>query len=211
MPVEKYTATDIIRRFRRSHHYWQTGAIMAHELECLLKPDILTIEKKNLRVREYEIKVSYSDLKRELDVIDTICQTDNWVDIHSLMQRRAATNEGKQIITSNKQLKHARNLGKIEGGYRPNLFYFIMPKEIFERANSEGRFKGLPYGVFDAQHFFCLRKPQVLHTDKVITEEMLWRICATKDNLIDRIEELEQELLELMTIRERNERRASNR
>lgn len=182
------TAKDIIYRFISRAYF--DGHVVVHEADAMYKPDIATITR-DLKVNEYEIKVSIQDLRKELDYIDFVIRDheaqitmefDNGVwdtridETHeSRMERYKSwreTGHAKYNRADNKYRKHRHYLFNEtpsymgEGAYRPNRFYFLIPRELYE-AEKERLDAITLYGVIDAQYFSSLKKCRPIHKGTV--------------------------------------------
>lgn len=179
--MSEQTPTQHTAQSIRSRFYSQDDAIQVEEMDIFFKPDILTITR-GLLVKEYEIKCSYQDLKKELDVIDRVREKTALLRPKSWSDWQAGVN----YLDSNKELKHYRYLVERQPGeYAPNFFYFILPEDLYNKTKE--RFKGLPYGVSSADYFFNLKTPRRLHSDVTVTEQMLWQICRNKQMKISEL------------------------
>ncbi len=193
--VAACTAQDIIYHFVRRAYF--DGHIVVHEPDVMYKPDIATITR-DLRVNEYEIKVSLQDLRKELDYIDFVTKDhqnqipmefDNGVHDQRLNEpwedrekRRAAwmaTGHSKYRRDDNKYRKHRYYLfGETPhymapDSYRPNRFYFLIPKELYEAEKA--RIDAIPmYGVIDARTFFSLKRCRQIHQGQV-SPRIIWQ------------------------------------
>ena len=177
----KITATDIKQRFTINR--LQSGHIIASESEYFRKPDLLTISN-NLRVCEYEIKVSISDLRRELEYIETVIQDQKDGVVYDLggmtLFNSNYDHTSRKIRTGdNKYKKHrAYQFYKLRSGTAligpvPNRFYFLIPDELFQKEQ-ERLFKIPYYGVISADNFAILKKCQSIHNDEA-SPYMIWQ------------------------------------
>lgn len=183
------TSEDIIYRFVNRAYF--DGHVVVHESDAMYKPDIATITR-DLMVNEYEIKVSLSDLRKELEYIDFVTRDHNaqipmqfddgiWdmrtdESYESRTARRQSYNEsGHKKFTrdDNKYRKHRHYLFnevpqhvRGQDTYRPNRFYFLIPKELYEAEKT--RLDAIPmYGVIDAQYFSSLKRCRQIHKGQV--------------------------------------------
>lgn len=174
-PDRAFTANDIKKRFTSRAYF--DGHIVASESEYLMKPDLFTITR-DFKANEYEIKVSLSDLRKELLYIETVMNDhadglDLERDPLSLFQDeklRRLNGERKVSTYDNKYRKHRLYLygkeGDYYGGARPNRFYFLLPSHLFEAERA--RIDAIPhYGVIDAQSFFSLKRCRPLHRETI--------------------------------------------
>ena len=182
------TSQDIIYRFVKRSYF--DGQVVVHETDAMYKPDIATITR-DLTVSEYEIKVSLADLRKELDYIEFVIRDheagiplefDNGVfdmrtdeTYEQRNERRAAweaTGHKKFSRSDNKYRKHRHYLFNetphyfAKTSYRPNRFYFLIPKELYE-AEKERIDAIKMYGVIDAQYFSSLKRCQRIHNETV--------------------------------------------
>lgn len=179
-----YTSKDIIERFCNRAYF--DGHVVFHEADRMYKPDIATISR-DLKVNEYEIKVSLSDLRKELNYIEFAIsdQANNvpaTIDLFDFAREGnrdyaafvEARDEWKQSEPSkmsrddNKYRKHRHYLFNEKGNwgtkYRPNRFYFLLPKHLY--LAEQERLDRIPkYGVIDADSFFSLKKCQPIHNE----------------------------------------------
>lgn len=208
------TAQDIIYRFVK-HSYFDSQVVI-HETDAMYKPDIATITR-DLRVNEYEIKVSLADLRKELDYIDFVrsdhelqipMQFDDGVydmrlnEPHEkyLERQKAYFESGHKKFTrdDNKYRKHRHYLFNevpqyMRGRecYRPNRFYFLIPKELYEAEKD--RLDAIPmYGVIDAQYFSSLKRCQQIHKGQV-GADTVWRAALNLSHKVVYDESLIQE------------------
>lgn len=191
--ISDYTAEDIIKRFTRRS--WVNGMVIAHECDILFKPDIATITS-DLKVNEYEIKVSLSDLRKELDYIDFVTRDSiNGIEpelkqlilgheetYEEYVKRREeyhASSHPKFTRYDNKYRKHRYYLydekAHYVGNYKPNRFYWILPKELYEKEKL--RLDKLPYGVIDAAYFSSLKRVKPLHNEVKIDAHDLFKVA----------------------------------
>lgn len=188
---QTYTAKNIIERFTGRAYF--DGYVIASEVEMLFKPDIAIIDRQH-KLNEYEIKVSLSDLRKELDYIDfAMCDHESGVDlsldywdpdltVDERMARMASLNDAvykKYRRSDNKYIKHRLYLfnehSKYVRGGRPNRFYFILPSYLYE-AEKE-RIDAIPYyGVIDAQGFSSLKRCKPIHSEPV-DPHALWQVA----------------------------------
>ncbi len=103
--------------------------------EAFSSADVMGVRNSGYIV-EFEIKVTKQDLRNELKSIQC-----------------ALSNDMRGCYSNSKFFKHELYLGKTKDrytyetvGYKPNLFYFIVPIEL-EKIAVEG-VKGTPYGVY---------------------------------------------------------------
>jgi hypothetical protein len=178
----KITASDIKRHFVKRAYF--DDYVIAHEVDFLYKPDIVTV-RRNLKVCEYEIKVSWQDLNKELNTIEFVLQEDDQIkppNLFDMANRDSYYTKMRNYYKGNKYYKHRHYLKGITQNDKlqaPNLFYFILPRELYERA--ESRIAKLPYGVIDHQCFYCLKKPVALHKEPVNIMQ-LWHIAHNLTN-----------------------------
>ena len=176
------TAQDIIYRFVSRAYF--DGHVVVHEADAMYKPDIATITR-DLKINEYEIKVSAQDLRKELDYIEFVIRDqqqgidpffDTFTDMRVPHEQRQEQmrlwreSEPKKYRRSdNKYRKHLHYLYNktpdYGGGSRVNRFYFLIPKELYELEKA--RLDAVPmYGVVDAQSFYSLKRCRQLHKDE---------------------------------------------
>lgn len=171
--IKKLTANDIKESFTRRAYF--DGHIIASEADRFLKPDLLTITR-NLRACEYEIKVSLADLRKELMYIEAVIEDQkNHVIFNSLnipLFNPDATLEldrSRKFKTyDNKYRKHRAyqfyGFEDTTGIRVPNRFYFLIPKELYEKEKE--RIDAIPfYGVVDANTFYNLKLCKPIHNE----------------------------------------------
>lgn len=178
-----FTSADIINRFIKGAYF--DSKVVVHETDWLYKPDIAVIGN-DLMVSEYEIKVSLSDLRKELDYIEFVMSDhENGIDHfyntftdyreplevrQEKMRLWSETMPKKYRRDDNKYRKHLHYLydktPEYGGRTRVNRFYFLIPKWLYE-AEKE-RLDNIPmYGVVDAQYFSSLKRCRQIHKGQI--------------------------------------------
>lgn len=177
-----FTADEIKKRFTRQAYF--DGHIIASESEYLMKPDLFTITR-DLKTSEYEIKVSLSDLRKELLYIETVIADEKAGLVHeandipflSSDEVKKLDRERKISTYDNKYRKHRFYLYGCKklmerSLHRPNRFYFLIPKYLYEIEKE--RIDAIPfYGVVDALTFFSLKRCTPIHKG-VIDASAIW-------------------------------------
>lgn len=185
---QTYTAKNIIERFTGRAYF--DGHVIASECDYLYKPDIATIDRQH-KLNEYEIKVSRSDLRKELTYIEMATEDHEQQrpldffgitpqDSLKLREELLKLNQDRKYSThDNKYVKHRYYLfdevSKYGRGQKPNRFYFLIPRELYEVEKE--RLDRIPkYGVIDAKTFFSLKRCQPLHNDPV-EPHAIWQVA----------------------------------
>lgn len=132
--------------------------------EVLNHADVITV-KTNGYIYEFEVKVSRSDLKTELDAMEYWLSDDavnpffkepkdrqlELVDFAVAEVKRANHKLAQRMIHSEKWKKHYSYLVAENRRYaRPRCFYFVVPVELEDYATS--RLDGSPYGLYVAHY-----------------------------------------------------------
>lgn len=190
------TANEIIANFY--HRAYFDGHVVFHESDHLYKPDIATISR-DLRVNEYEIKVSLQDLRKELDYIDFVISdhdqnipatiqlfdfqqngqndVDAWDQYQKEKNKRRESEPKRMTRDDNKYRKHRHYLFDERGDWaemnRPNRFYFLIPKELYEAEKT--RIDAIPkYGVIQAETFYSLKRCYPIHNETA-NAQLIWQ------------------------------------
>lgn len=195
-----YSAHDIIKRFKQQVNY--DGKVIVHETDWLYKPDIAIVDRE-LKISEYEIKVSLQDLRKELDYIEFVIKdqldgidpfyntfTDYREDREIRQQKMQLWRESmpkKYHRDDNKYRKHLHYLynqtPRYGGKTRVNRYYFLIPKPLYE-AEKARIDKILPYGVVDALTFRSLKKCQSICKD-TLDARTLFQIALNISHKVD--------------------------
>lgn len=175
MKTSKQVKTELMMflSYRLHHRYVIT--------EGLNFSDVFSINRAGYSC-DYEIKVSKSDLKRELScIVDGEC---DWHRADNKIQKHHYYRMGKPIVEETQQSWF--------GGYLPhkyfvpNKFCFVIPSSLFDYLALEIQSKKLPYGImvwrddgeFDYWMMETKIQPTFLHKEKAdhtIKEFMLDR------------------------------------
>lgn len=158
-------------------HLVLDGSIVASEVGVLMHPDLVAIDKR-LWVSEYEIKVDLYDLRKELEYIEMVIEDQKnhviFNDLNIPLFDPDATQQlnrtRKKKTYDNKYRKHREYQfhGFEHGGGIPvpNRFYFLIPKELYEKEKE--RIDAIPlYGVVDCQTYLSLKKVKPIHKEAV--------------------------------------------
>jgi hypothetical protein len=131
--------------------------------ELFNNSDVVTV-KPNGYIYEFEVKVSRSDLKGELDAMEYWLSEDainpffetpedrqlSIVDFVVGETKRANHKLAKRMLRSEKWKKHYSYLVAEDKRYkRPRVFYFVVPPDLEEYALK--RLEDSPYGLYVAQ------------------------------------------------------------
>lgn len=174
------TASEIKKRF--AEHFLEEFVI-ANELRALACSDIVAIDR-NLNIREYEIKVSISDLRRELAEIEYVLAN--------------SPAEGLITFVDNKKCKHQIYLDRVKNENKwicdehdffcPSTFSFLITRELYEKEKE--RIDNLPYGVMDSETFAVLKPAKHLKNAKKANAMQLWKIAHSQNYKIYEGEEI---------------------
>lgn len=128
--------------------------------------DVITV-KPNGYIYEFEVKISRSDLKGELDAMEYWLSEDAINPFHQLelvehvveKSKSGQVSLARKMLRSEKWKKHYSYLVAENKRYkRPRVFYFVVPKELEEYALK--RLENSPYGLYVAHQ---LGKPDNLY------------------------------------------------
>lgn len=171
------TAAEIKKQFAR---HFQDKYVIANELRDLAASDIVAIDR-DLNMREFEIKVTGADLRRELAEID-------YVLAHNPPR-------GYLSYPDNKKKKHDLYLNGSPKNYEwlkmadrffcPSTFSFLISRKLYEKEKY--RLKRLPYGVMDSETFKILKPAKHLKEAQKATAGQLWKVAHNQNyKLIER-------------------------
>lgn len=172
--VQKYTKRLI-----------RAGNVVGFEAAELYRPDIVIVDY-NLRVIEYEIKMSELNLLNELAVIKQVLKdrskTINFFEPGLWNNKQTIKRyKSQEYRRQNKYAKHAyylkNDIQDHRKVYKPNQFYWVMPEYLYE-LHKKALYR-LPYGVIvirDKGKTIHRKRAQYLHDDKISTR-FLWEIA----------------------------------
>lgn len=166
------TAKEIKKRFAK---HFLSEYVIANELQDLAWSDIVAIDR-DLNMREFEIKISISDLRRELKEIDFILA-------HTPLEY------GYGNYGENKRDKHRLFLTGLTGFnrykrefprfYCPSTYSFLITRELYEKEKE--RIDRLPYGVMDSETFQILKPAKHLKEAKKASALQLWKVAHSQN------------------------------
>lgn len=165
------TASDIKRRF--AEHFIDKY-VVANEIRDLACSDIVVIDWE-MNIREYEIKVSISDLRRELSEIEyVLCHKPREGFVNFAENKKA-----KHNVYLNGFPKESQWVRNINSFYCPATFSFLITEELYKKEKE--RIDRLPYGVMDSETFLVLKPAKHLKESKKSTVLQLWKIAHSQN------------------------------
>lgn len=166
------TANEIKKRFAE---HFLSEYVIANELRDLACSDIVAIDR-NLNIREYEIKISISDLRRELKEIDFILA-------HTPLEygygNYGENKRDKHHLFLNGLTNFDRYKRELPSFYCPATYSFLITRKLYEKEKE--RIDELPYGVMDSETFQILKPAKHLKEAKKASALQLWKVAHSQN------------------------------
>lgn len=159
-----------LKKTLAAHLYWHLKyPIVCDEFEFI---DIIGVRRTRYVV-EFEIKVSKSDLDREIKcIIADPEKTEKYGKDWEKVCKHKTYLTGERPKTNYDLRLNALGIGDsmIGGAFRPNEFYFYVPDYLADYAIKRMAELNLPYGVVkqvnEYPHYVVMRKAVKLHNEK---------------------------------------------